>query len=86
MRLEHVPSRLFVCLGLERAPACGPDLRLCFATADFFLEEALTVILGVGVGVGAGFVTGDRRKADGEGIVIVAIEFREGNKLRTRIM
>ena len=50
-------------------------MRLCFATADFFLDEALTVTLGVGVGVGTGFLTGDRRNADGEGIVIVAIEF-----------
>ena len=45
---------------------------MCFATADFFLGEALTVTLGVGVG--AFFVTGDRRKAEGEGIAIVAIE------------
>ena len=56
-------------------------MRLCFATADFFLDEALTVTLGVGVGTG--FLTGDRRNADGEGIVIVAIEFdtrTEANK------
>lgn len=45
---------------------------MCFATADFFLEEALMVTLGVGAG--AFFVTGDRRKAEGEGMVIVAIE------------
>ena len=34
----------------------------------------------LGVGVGADFVTGDRRKAVGEGIVIVAIELSKGKK------
>lgn len=82
--LEHVPSRLLVCLGFERPPACAADLRLCFATGDFFLEEALTVTLGVGVG--AAFVTGDRRKADGEGIVIVAIESRNYTNIQMRTM
>lgn len=57
---------------------------MCFATADFFLEEALTVTLGVGVG--AFFVTGDRRKAEGEGIVIVAMELIKLIKLSMRIL
>ena len=46
-------------------------MRLCLATVDFFLVEALTETLGLGVV--EGFVIGDLRKADGEGIVIVAI-------------
>ena len=33
------------------------------------------------VGVGTGLVMGDRRKADGEGIVIVAIELDKGREL-----
>ena len=77
--LKDVPSRLFVCLGFTRPFACAVDLRLCFFTADFFLVEALMVTLGVG-GC-AGLVTGDRRKADGEGIVIVAIELKVGIKV-----
>lgn len=84
MLLEHVPSRLLVCFGFERAPECAADLRLCFATADFFLVEALTVTLGVGVG--AALVTGDRRKADGEGIVIVAIELQKRTQVQMRRM
>ena len=46
-------------------------MRLCLANVDFFLVEALTETLGLGVG--EGLVIGDLRKADGEGIVIVAI-------------
>lgn len=77
-RLGHVPSRLFVCLGLDWPLTCAADLRWCFAAVDFFLEEALTVTLALGEG--AGFVTGDRRKADGDGMVIVAIELSKGFK------
>ena len=72
MLAGRIPSRLFVCLGFGRGFPCAADLRVCFATADFFLEEGLTVTLGVGMG--AFLVTGDRRKAEGEGIAIVAIE------------
>lgn len=39
----------------------------------------------LGVGVGAGFVTGDRRNADGEGIVIVAIEFEQAYEPATGV-
>lgn len=55
---------------------------MCFATADFFLEEALTVSFGMG----AFLVTGDRRKAVGEGIAIVAIELMKLIKLSIRIL
>lgn len=37
----------------------------------------------LGVGGGADLVTGDRRKADGEGIVIVAIELKMGHQAMT---
>lgn len=69
--LEHVPSRLLVCFGLEWPLACAADLRVCFATADLFFDEVLRATLAAGAG--AGLATGDRRKADGEGMVIVAI-------------
>lgn len=71
--LEDVPSRLFVCFGLEAAFAWAADLRLFFATVDFFLVgEALRETLGLGAETG--LVMGDRRKAEGEGIVMVAID------------
>ena len=54
-------------------------MRLCFVTVDLFLGEALRESLGLDVGVG--FVRGDRSKADGEGIEIVAIELEKGFKL-----
>ena len=50
-------------------------MRFCLADVDFFLVEALTETLGLGVV--EGFVIGDLRKADGEGIVIVAIGLME---------
>ena len=74
--LEHVPSRLFVCLGFDGAFGCAADLRLFFAKVEFFLAEALTETLVLGAD--AGLVMGDRRKAEGEGIVIVAIELKKG--------
>lgn len=73
--LEDVPSRLFVCFGLDGAFACAVDLRLFFATVDFFLVEALRETLGLGAETG--LVMGDRRKAEGEGIVMVAIELKK---------
>ena len=79
-RLEHVPSRLFVCFGFDGECGCAADLRLCLATVEFFLVEALTVTLGLDVD--AGFVMGDRRNAEGEGIEIVAIELRKRFKPR----
>ena len=72
---ECVPSRLFVCFGFEYPFTYAADFRLCFATADFLLVEALTETLAVGAG--AGLETGDRRKADGEGIEMVAIELNQ---------
>lgn len=51
------------------------DLRLFFATVDFFLAEALRETLGLGAETG--LVMGDRRKAEGEGIVMVAIEMKK---------
>ena len=55
--------------------ACAADLRLCFVMVDLLLGDALMVTLGLDVGVG--LVRGDRRKAEGEGIEIVAIRIEE---------
>ena len=54
-------------------------MRLCFANVDLFLGEALRDTLDLDVGVG--LVRGDRRKAEGEGIEIVAIELEKDLKL-----
>lgn len=40
-----------------------------------------TLAVALGIGVGAGLITGERRKADGEGIVMVAIELKKSLKL-----
>jgi hypothetical protein len=61
----NVPLRLLDCLGLE-TPFC-----FFVGLADLVVVEGLR--FGGGGGSGAGFKTGEERKADGDGIVMVSI-------------
>ena len=62
--LPHIPLRLLDCLGF--------NMPFCF----FGVLAGLGAVEGLrfgGGGIGAGFNTGEERKADGDGIVIVSI-------------
>lgn len=68
---KYPPLRLFDCLGLT-TPFCF------FAVAVFFVVVEGLRFLGGGGGSGAGFRTGEERKADGLGIVMVSILIASG--------
>jgi len=67
--LEGVPSRLFVCFGFETAVSLLAE-DLWDLVDDLFLGVALRETSGVGMGQ----MTGESKKAEGDGIVIVAIK------------
>ena len=66
MLLVHIPLRLLDCFGFI--------IPLCFLVV--FVDFVVVVCFrfgGGGGGFGAGFITGEDRKADGDGIVMVSI-------------
>ena len=67
--MGFVPLRLLVCLGFEAAPTLVLGVLGALILDGRTFEVALTEASGVK----AGCLTGDLTKADGEGIVIVAM-------------
>jgi hypothetical protein len=67
MHLVDIPLRLFDCLGFA-IPFC-----VLVVFADFVVAEGFRFGGGGGGGSGAGFITGEDRNADGDGIVMVSI-------------
>lgn len=76
MLLGEIPLRLLVCLGFEMSGPAFSDALCALVVDDRFLEEVLTETLGEG----AGCITGESKKAEGDGIVIVAIKIRRKNQ------
>ena len=67
--LGREPSRLLDCLGLFATSTVGLDALRVFVVGGW----RFVAFLGLPLGARAGFKTGDSRKAEGDGMAIVAM-------------